>query len=202
MSINKSMYLVFMVIAFFSCQKSLQKTEYLFQPNDISLWNQSTIKCLLDSQNLNSNLFREKEIPPILIGQKSSGKSYVHGFENDLSTVWLFLNNRGNILSYINTLLIPNNNEEIEILEFYSFFKKPIYEITYSNSLVKVVIQEDGSIKRLNSTQKSEIHESHEDIRKRGAPLINLIIQSKIFLNQTGERRFETLASYIDSSPY
>jgi len=137
------------------------------------------------------------------IVEESNGKpKYLYGLDNDISTVWLFLNNRGKLLTYINENINPKKDEVIEILEMYSFFKDPTCEIIYKNSNTKITIPNNESIKKLDSGQKSETKGSHIDIRESGRPLINLILRSKINLEQTGKRRFEILSSYIDSSPY
>jgi hypothetical protein len=140
-----------------------------------------------------------KQPPPVSKNFAYSYPGHANVFNNDIATVWNFINKRSCVLHTIDSLYLMCS-DSLEIVEFYKFYSPVIYEISDSRTFYRIILYQDGRKAISKIDELSELISGFEDNRGVIAPIRTLTIKSKVYryLNEGDGLTIETL--YIDSS--
>lgn len=188
-------FIVFFIL--FTCcnVKNINSTIDLNTLN-ISKWNQLTVNKLINSFRIDTTNYNQLKQPPPL--SKVSTFSYPNSskiFNNDIATIWNFLNRRNYALNIVDSIFSDCKNK-LEIIEFYKFRSIITYEVSCDNDYFKIVLYPDNSKKVNEIDELSTLMSGLEDNRGVSAPIRTLTIKSTIEKNNI----FIINTLYIDSS--
>ncbi|MCT4685690.1 hypothetical protein [Vallitalea sp.] len=169
---------------------------------DVAKWNQLTVNCLIDSFRLDTTSFVQfKQPPPESKNFAYSYPNYANIFNNDIATIWNFVNRRSCIINSIDSLYSKHSASiELEIIEYYRFYFPVVYEISDGKNSYKIVLNKNCD-KIINKISKlSDLVSDFDDNRGGVAPVRTLTIMSKICRKANGSDKFMIKTLYIDSS--
>jgi len=198
--INTKWFYIILSLLFIGCNNENIESNHNLSKIDVAKWNQLTINYLIDSFRIDTTSFKQlKQPPPVSKNFAYSYPSHANVFNNDIATVWNFINKRSSVLSTIDSL---SRSDSLEIIELYKFRSPAIYEIHDSNNSYKIVLHQDGN-KTISKLDKfSEVISGFKDNRGVIAPIRTLTIKSKVYRHSNKDNGVKIGTLYIDSSLY
>lgn len=193
-------FCLIILLAFLGCKIGVVDSGSVLIKIDVAKWNQLNLNYLIDSCRIDTTSFLQlKQPPPNSKDFAYSYPIYASVFNNDIATIWNFINKRNLVLDAIDSLY-TKHLDTLEIIEFYKFNAPAIYEVTNGRIIYEITLKKDGSKTITRIFELSTLISGFEDNRGEIAPIRTLTMKSKIFnyKNECDSLFIETL--YIDSS--
>jgi hypothetical protein len=191
--------LLLLAIGSFNCKRnSADCVDKHFKLN-VAKWNQLTINSIIETFRIDTNYFQLLKQPP----PRREKYSYSYPvsssiFNNDIATIWNFINSRNLILRTVDSLQFNKGN--LEVLEFYKFHTQ--YEFVISNEEVhyEILLDVKGNLTIRKVEEIPVVMDGLVDNRQKIEPIRTLTIRSIICLKPECNDSIVIKTLYIDSS--
>ncbi|UCH14969.1 MAG: hypothetical protein JSV22_03135, partial [Bacteroidales bacterium] len=95
-------FCIILLLSFIGCKTGNVDSANNLRKIDVAKWNQLTINYLIDSFRIDTTSFIQlKQPPPVSKDFAYSYPSHANVFNNDIATVWNFINKRSCVLNTI-----------------------------------------------------------------------------------------------------